>query len=364
MIGCGQNPTNGFGPAPTYHAELLNAVLGHFTTDAKYGPVDGDWPEDYGDANYFGPAFLWRYGEAGSNGTLLALADESLAYDNRLVQEALGDVNVLLTRMEEVLMAGLGLIEGQAYRPDNAQHSRLVDLIDLVTGLAKAYNYYPPQSATQGGFASSTYGPTSINAVLALLNLEAAYAVGGANKQRWIENGQAILAEGRSAAFRPELGYYILSDERPGLFLYPNITQLLAHLRAHQLTGDLSALLHAEALYEAIEPLGFGDLGRYRSPYSAEEMGAKTDDYSTLSSQNYAMLTLALAYSITKKAVYKTRALNILQFVHDKLLEGDRLLHHYMDGRIASWSDKYTYCSGCNLQTLHVIWQMETLLVD
>ena len=45
-------------------------------------------------------------------------------------------------------------------------------------------------------------------------------------------------------------------------------------------------------------------LARYRSPYSATHMGAQTDDYSTLSAQNYLMIALWLAYEATGEQRY------------------------------------------------------------
>lgn len=363
LAACGAEELKGYGLTTTYEPALVNTLLDHFTK-SEFMPVDGNWPEDYGDGNYFGPAFMLRYGLAANNVKLLELGEDNLVYNNAIVQKGFDKISVLLGQMEEVLMAGLGMIDGERYHPNEEQRKRLYDLIDLLNNLAKGFSYYIPDEAFSGGFAASTYGPTSLNGILAVMNFEAALQLGGDNKEKWIATGKEILKAGYDRAYNKELGYYIFSETRSGHFLYPNIAQMLGNLRAYQLTDDKAYLDHAEALYDAIEPLSLEGKSWYRSPYSQEEMGAKTDEYTTLSSQNYTMLALTVAYSVTKNVKYKERALKILEFVRANLLEGDRVLHHWMDGKIASWTDKYPYCSGCNLQILFVIWQMETLLAD
>jgi hypothetical protein len=362
-LGCGGEDVAGYGLTTTYEPALVNTLLDRFTK-SEFMPVEGNWPDDYGDGNYYGPAFMLRYGLAANNSKLVDIGEDNLVYNNAIVQKGFDKISVLLGQMEEVLMAGFGMIEGERHQPNDDQRKRLYDLIDLLDNLAKGFGYYIPDEAFSGGFAASTYGPTSLNGILAAMNFEAALQLGGENKEKWIATGKEILAAGRAKAYDEKLGYYIFSETRTGHFLYPNIAQMLGNLRAYQLTDDNAYLEHAESLYDAIEPLSLEGKSWYRSPYSAEEMGAKTDEYTTLSSQNYAMLALTVAYGVTKKQKYKDRALKILEFVRADLLEGDRILHHWIDGKIASPTDKYVYCSGCNLQVLYVIWQMETLLAN
>jgi hypothetical protein len=102
------------------------------------------------------------------------------------------------------------------------------------------------------------------------------------------------------------------------------------------------------------------ELGFYRSPYSADEMGAETDEYSTLSSQNYLALGLLLLYQRTATELYLTRAREVLDFVRLHLHDPtqDRLLHHWIDGHIAEPGDPSYFCSGCNLQFLYVVWYL------
>ena len=74
-------------------------------------------------------------------------------------------------------------------------------------------------------------------------------------------------------------------------------------------------------------------------------MGATTDDYSTLSSQNYLMFALALLNRTTGKAIYCSELREVRRFVEDYLFDPaqGRLLHHWIDGDLVSgyspWPD-------------------------
>jgi len=139
---------------------------------------------------------------------------------------------------------------------------------------------------------------------------------------------------------------------------------------------------------------GLAAPGRYRSPYSAVHMGATTDDYSTLSSQNYLMLSLMLLYQLSGDVAYVKEADSVLAFLKDylwgesclsdiHLVECDPacgpdqaclkmscfddachcgVLHHWMDGRLALPADPEFFCSGCNLQLLYVMWYRQNML--
>ena len=54
---------------------------------------------------------------------------------------------------------------------------------------------------------------------------------------------------------------------------------------AYEATEDARYLERARATFENIQPLKDPRQGNYRSPYSAASAGARTEDYSTLSSQ-------------------------------------------------------------------------------
>jgi uncharacterized protein YyaL (SSP411 family) len=194
------------------------------------------------------------------------------------------------------------------------------------------------------------------------LNLEYALMVGGAKKQERIATAEQILEAGRTKAFLTDKGYYQFSSTRPGLYLYPNITQMIAHLRVHELTQKQVFLDRAKDLHAAIQPLKVTGEGRYRSPYSAKYMGAKTEDYTTFSSQNFSMIALSLLYRFTQKEAYKQEIVEILAFLRTHLLQDGRVLHHWMDGHLAEPTDPEYYCSGCNLQMLYILQRLDELL--
>jgi uncharacterized protein YyaL (SSP411 family) len=133
---------------------------------------------------------------------------------------------------------------------------------------------------------------------------------------------------------------------------------ILCYCRLYEATGESVYIDKAEALFEAIQPLKAPDRPGYRSPYSAEFMGAVTDDYSTLSSQNYLMFALALLSRVTGKGAYCSELGEIRRFVEEYLFDEEhhRLLHHWMDGTIAQPADPEYFCSGCNLQYLYMTW--------
>ena len=133
---------------------------------------------------------------------------------------------------------------------------------------------------------------------------------------------------------------------------------MLVLTRLYAVTGERSYLQTAEGIFEAIQPLRNQQRGGYNSPYSAQAMGAKTDDYSTLSSQNYLSLALLTMYEQTQNPRYFEEAVFVLQFVRQRLYDPaqGRLLHHFIDGRMALPSDPEYFCTGCNLQFLYVMW--------
>ena len=90
-------------------------------------------------------------------------------------------------------------------------------------------------------------------------------------------------------------------------------------------------------------------------------MGAKTDDYSTLSSQNYLTLALTLLYQNTHRQSYFDEALFVLEFVRSHLYDpaSGHILHHFIDGRIALPSDPEYFCTGCNLQFLYAVFLLQ-----
>ena len=350
------------GPAPDHEADMFRTVLKDLTA-AKQLPVKGNWPDDFGDANFYGPGFFYRYARGqGGNPHQEALGHETHAYNMEVLTDSLADAGKLVKNLEDVMMSLFGLIERYHHSPDPASLTMLDKAIDVILLLAGTMDYYPEGSSSVGGYGVDTYGPTTTNATLALLCLEYAGTVGGAKKAQRIAEAVAILEKGRTMAWLKDKGYYKFSSTRSGLFLYPNITQLMSHVRAYELTQKKLYLDRAVDLHLAIQGLKVKGEGRYRSPYSATYMGAKTDDYTTLSSQNFTMIGLSLLYQQTKTAGLKQEIVDILAFIRTRLLSGGRVLHHWMDGKLAVPSDPEYYCSGCNLQMLYIIHRMDELL--
>jgi len=368
LVGCSDDsgladPTLSSGPDPTYEQQMFRSVLANLTT-ANSLPQDGDWPLDFGDANFYGPGFFYRYGADGDNKLQLDLGKQTHHHNAKLLERVFGggNISLLMEKLEDVLMSCFGMMEAYRLQPDDSAKAQLDQALELLNVIGKAISYYPEDSSAVGGYGVDTYGPTTTNASLALLNLEYALNVGGAKKQSRIDAALMILEAGRTKAFDKTKGYYIFSAKRSGLFLYPNITQMVAHLRAYQLTNKKLYLDRAKDLHAAIQGLKVKGEGRYRSPYSATYMGAKTDDYTTLSSQNFTMIGLALLSKFTSDGKYKQEVQDILAFIRSKLLQEGRVLHHWMDGHLAQPKDPEYYCSGCNLQLLYIIWRLEDLL--
>ena len=168
-------------------------------------------------------------------------------------------------------MASYGLMEGYAHEPDADTLALLDRTLEVVNTMSRGMSYYPA-NISMGKFGVTTYGPSSSNASLALLNLEYALQVGGPKKADRVKTAEQMLAKGRELGLIKDKGYYRYSTKTTELYLYPQVTQMLAWLRAHQLTGKKLYLDRARDLHKAMAPLKLK--GRYRSPYSQKEMGA------------------------------------------------------------------------------------------
>jgi len=357
LVACAEpEPELADGPAPAHEPEMFRTVLKHLTSQDNL-PKDGDWPGDFGDANYYGPAFFFRYAAATKNDKQLELAHATRDHDRNLVIDALTDELLFLEEPDNVLMAGLGLVESFTHDHSAATESFSGRFLDLLNNLTKGLDYYPSSLPEH-----VVYGPTTINGAFALANVELAHVLEGADRDARMQTAREILDAGHDIAWDDAAGYYRFEPNREGLYLYPNVMRMIALLRAHALTKDAADLDRALALHVAIQPLKVAGEGRYRSPYSRDYNGAQTDDYTTLSSQNYLMLALALLHDATGDQAYADEVVDILAWIRTKLLSGTRVLHHWIDGEIARPTDTEYHCAGCNLQLLYVIWRLEDLL--
>ena len=344
---------------PNELSAFYDVMIGHATA---FDERDGEWTEDYGDAPFYGIAFYARHGAERSDDRMLATAERARAYDRSVVAQANADQGWYLENLEEALMAALGLIEHADATSDTADLPLIDDFIDNTNNLVSIFGDYLPSGAALGSFALSTYGPTTITAAAALLDLQYAVYVDTPRRQERIDTALRIVRAIDQNAWDGDR--YLFQPGEEQLYLYPNAMMIIVLCRLHELTGDDVHITRARAVADAIQPLRDDMRGGYRSPYSAEYMGATTDDYTTLSSQNYLALAFALLYQRTREVRWFDEAVFVLELGRSRLYDATqgRVLHHWMDGRVAQPGDPEYWCSGCNLQYLYVLWYMQNRL--
>jgi uncharacterized protein YyaL (SSP411 family) len=204
-------------------------------------------------------------------------------------------------------------------------------------------------------YAIYTYGNTVVTANFAMLNVEYARVFGVENSADKIEVVKKILEAVDKNAWDEDFKGYLYKPGSKKDLLYPNIVMMLVYGRLYQLTKDTNYLERTKMLYEAIQVQKDKAMGCYNSPYSKDVMGAKTDDYKTLSSQNYTMLALLTLYENSHDKKYLDEVDGILSFVESHIYFDGMALHHWMDGAPAKPEHPEYYCTGCNLQLLYVI---------
>jgi hypothetical protein len=359
------------------------ALLDEVAGDAEsFTVVSGEWTESLGDAPFYGLAF---YARAARDPSAPASwkARAAAAHDRavRLVTNA----DFVNGDLQQILMSGHGLVEYMAATGDLSDLPVLDDFVDRFDKLVSLIGWYVEVGGDKS-WALAEYGPTSISALVGLLDAEYAYLVGGPRadeRKAWaIQMAEHIDESAWNGS------YYAFGAGRAGLVDYPNIAMIIFESRLYELTGDQAHADRAVAAYQALQPLKLPD-GRYYSVYSAAEMGAKTTDYSTLSSQTYMMIALLLLYEITGRASYVAEMDGIAEVlgakIHgrwclDELHPADvcapacasldafcvsgtceanacqgGMLHHWIDGRPALPSDPTFFCSGCNLELLYAL---------
>jgi len=349
-------------PPPEMPAELLAFFETVLASTESFEEVDGQWTEDYGDAPFYGPAIYARLATERGDSVMQGRADRARGYDLWLVEQATADRDWFLANMEEALMAALGLIEYADATGDTSDLPLIDAFVDETNQLVWLFGNYLPTGAEIGSFALTTYGPTSITGGAALLNLQYAYYLDTPLRQDRIDTALAMVTAIDRRAW--DGARYLFEPGATRLYLYPNTMMMLVQCRLHELTEDPAHLDRALAIAEAIEPLRDAERGGYRSPYSAEYMGATTDDYSTLSSQNYLALAFALLYARTADRRWFDEAVFVLDLGRTRLYDAEqtKILHHWMDGRIAQPDDPEYWCSGCTLQYLYVVWYLGTVI--
>lgn len=327
-----------------------------------HGYEEGDWDPDWEDAPFYGPALYARWGWETGNPEHQERAREAVAYNLAVAEAGLDDLlGVFVDQASTILYGTLGVIEYMDASGDRSQLEQVDEVVENAGGLIQLMGDYI--TGFEDNYAVDAYGPTSISAIFALLYLQHAVLLETERAPEYVERARQILARIDALAYNGE--FYLFSPERPDeLYLYPNVAMMLASVRMYQATGEASYLERAESIYEAIQALRCPDRPGYRSPYSAEVMGAQSDDYTTLSSTNYLMLALALLADETGDPRYRAEIEELLGFVEDYLwVPGDgQVYHHWMDGRLAIPEDPEYYCVGCNLQLLYITWWVEANL--
>ncbi|MFH1532936.1 MAG: hypothetical protein ABIK09_19605 [Pseudomonadota bacterium] len=336
-------------PFQDFYDEVRNHALGH-----DY--LDGDWLEDFGDAAFWGPAFLVRVGTEEDRGDYLAVAQEAFQRNLAVLRQATGDLGFFMDSLDEVLMSALGVIEVLSATGKTEGLYDLDALLDLVNLSVEGLGTY--LDVDVDSYALNTYGPTAITATVALLNLRYAELLDTPLVDERLATGRAMMAATDEKAWGGDAYLFRPGEEKR--YLYPNVITIMANTTAYRLTGEAAYRDRALQTYQGIQVLKAPDLGCYYSPYSAVTMGAQTEVYSTLSSQNYTIMALALLWEVTGDQTYRDEIVEIATFIEDRLWQDGRILHHWMDGHIAVPTDPEYFCSGCNLQFLYASWYAMT----
>ena len=324
-----------------------------------WGYEEGNWTEDFGDGAAFGAFYFSNLQTTSPDATTEKRAQEIFSYNWGVVEAAASDLNWALDNLEEVFMAVQGVIEAAPVLGKTEELGALDTFIDtimdpIVAGLG---NYVELDA---GDFASDLYGPTSLTAGVAVIYSQYALRIPGEIGAKRLERAIAILDAIHEKVWDDELGFYQFRPGETKQYLYPNGTMLIALNRVYELTGEQRFLDRAQDVFVGIQPLR-KDLAYYQSPYSQDYQGAETDEYGTLSAQNYLMLGLLLLHQNTGEEAILNEVIAMLQFVFQKLYipEVDKIVHHWIDGRPALESDPDYFCSGCNLQVLYLLWFIE-----
>ena len=320
----------------------------------------GDWTEDMGDAPFYGAGFYARIGEQQGDPEAKSISLAARDHNLGVLGQAAGDASFFMANLEEVIMASLGLIEYADATGDTGFVAELDQIIDTANDALGIFGDYLQDTGLSSP-ALEVYGPTAITAAIALLNLQYATYLDTDRVRSRIDRALKIVAAIDANALEIVASgqeRYLFRSGAVDLYLYPNAMMILVLNRLHELTAQPEPLERAKRVFRALAPLKSAERGGYDSPYSAAVMGATTDDYSTLSSQNYLLLALSILYRNTGDERYLDEALDVYDFIRYRLYDETQgvILHHWMDGRPALPEDPEHFCSGCNLQFLYVTW--------
>jgi len=343
----------------------------------------GDWLEDYGDAPYYGMVDSHHMGDTARRDGAIQRAHSIMT------------LGILEGDVQEMTMSGLGLIELMAERHDGADLPLVDDFIDRLGRLVESLGLYLDLGGNLS-WALKTYGPTSISALVGLVHAQYALFIDSPRAAERLQYARDMDEAITTRAFGTlpaangsgTVQAYRFGKERDGLFLYPNVAMMLLKARLFRLTLEPHYLQEATALWNAVQSLRLDAPGRFYSGYNANEMGATTRDFSSLSEHNYLALALLILFEESGEPRFVDEADRVLDTIEhmrgpwclsqvdvdrtacgntcaapqvctgttcvaDHCQEG--VLHHIIDGRLAAPSDPSFFCSGCNLQSLYVL---------
>ena len=337
---------------------LRIAVEAYVNLEDKF--VDGEWQEHWGDGSLFGPLYDLSTNLYEPKAKHWTRATTALEANRERVLNAAPNLSQNLDDLETLSMSTLSLIEAGAF-VDNSESYRLAvdEMLIGLESLAELYKDYLDIDA--GEFAANTYGPTALTAFLATVYISYAQNYPDYNQPYYLERAMAVLDRIDDKVWDGERQVYRFAPGDERLMLYPNITVMAALVRVYQLSGEAKYWERFKETYQGIQALKDEDGDHYHSPYSKESMGATDDDYTTHSSQNYLMLGLLVAFQVSGEESYLREIDTLLGFLDRRLLVGDQILHHWIDGRAAAEPDPYIYCLGCNVQTLFILYQLALL---
>ncbi len=346
---------------------MFDEVLAYLLANVKC--EHGNFEQDFGDACFYGQAFLVWHGVEIQDAQVTTLGLHAAAFALGEAEEFLDNPAGFMEAGDDLVMGLLGLLETwQRYDqavallgeeaflealPAQRKHIAdvLRDSVEAMDVLLQVMGDYVPDADT---YSVYTYGNTVVTALFALLDVELARRFPSL-ADTWLDRAEAITETIHEKAWNDLLGGYRIRPDDEKLYLYPNIIMMLLYGRMYSLSGNPLHLERAQALFQAIQPLKDAAQGSYKSPYSAKTMGAKTDDYKTLSSQLYTSLAFMTLYEQTGEALYLDEANGLFSFIDSHLREDGKILHHWMDGEIAKPEHLEYYCTGCNFQALYAL---------
>ena len=337
--------------------EGLLYLYEHLQEDAlTFGYTQGEWTEDYGDAAAFGSYFYSHAGLSNNNEQYLHRAREAKEYNHSVVEQANNDLTWMFAHLEEVFMTVQGLIEYTIVFEETETQDAIEAMLNRIDLFMNASGDYLDIQA--GEFAADLYGPTAITAGLLLSYVQYASYQHNEYGADLLARAEEIAENLHDIAF--DTDHYRFAPDNEKLYLYPNAIMLILLSQLYQQTHNEIYLERAKTIFEGIQPLYLSNLGCFRSPYSEEPEGAQTEEYSTLSSQNYLMIGLMTLYKETQDPMYLESIWGILHHIESRLYDEHehKIVHHWIDGRPANPSDPSYFCSGCNLQTLFILWYL------